>query len=195
MPKNLIVCLDPGHGMSNKRNLKYDTGAVSGGVQEASVAMDYVNEIRSILYARGWSKEKREVIRTRVDDKDPAPVSRRDDIAELYNCDIMISIHCNAYNGKATGTEVIFRGEDDRAFAKKLSSDIANAYGIPDRGAKTEKDSQHPSLAVMEFDKCWLIELGFIDNPVDREKIINPVYKTKVCNVIADNIQWYQSRK
>lgn len=193
MPKNLIVCLDPGHGMSNKRDKKYDSGAIGGGIEEATVAMNYVNEIRSILYSRGWGKK--EVIRTRVDEKDPAPVSRRDDIAELYNCDIMISIHCNSFNGVASGTEVIFRGEDDRAFAAKLSKDISGVYGIPNRGAKTEKDSQHPSLAVMEFDKCWLIELGFIDNPVDRGRITSAVYQTKVCNIIADNIQNYQSSK
>lgn len=193
MSKKLKVCIDPGHGMSNVKNLQYDTGAVSNGVTEAGIVMDYTNELRKVLYDRGW--QKHEVIRTRVDDKDPAPVSRRDDIARAYSCDIMLSFHCNSYNGKASGTEVIYRGEDDKEFAAKLSNDISKYLEIPNRGAKTEKSTQHKSLAIMEFDKCWLIELGFIDNSKDRSLLLNPVVRKKIANIIADNIEWYQCNK
>lgn len=66
----MTIILDPGHGMSNRERGVYDPGAVYGGVTEAGIAMVYANELRSILLGRGHR-----VIRTRTDDKDPAPVS------------------------------------------------------------------------------------------------------------------------
>lgn len=180
----LTICLDPGHGPDNIKRGQYDPGYVvtvgKDKIEEATIAMIYVNKIRDILKAAGHT-----VIRTRRDAIDPAPVSRRDDIARAYKCQRMVSIHCNMFNGSATGTEVFFRGEDDRPRAEKLSALVANAFGIKDRGAKTEKQSQHKSLAIMEFDKCWLIELGFLDNPTDRAAFLDPGRMSAACHAIA----------
>lgn len=176
-----VIIIDPGHGMSNRKSGVYDPGAVSGGVTEADIAMAWANELRSILIAR-----KHRVVRTRVDAKDPAPVWRRDDVARSYGGDLMISLHCNAAGGKASGTEVFYRGDDDRPLAAKLSAAISAVLGTKNRGAKTEKQSQHTALAVMEFDKCWLLEIGFIDHPEDRAKMIDPAMRRKACEAIAD---------
>jgi N-acetylmuramoyl-L-alanine amidase len=179
----MTVILDPGHGMSNRKRGVYDPGACSGGAEEASIAMDWANELRAILRSEGHR-----VIRTRVDRFDPAPVSRRDDIAHAYKGDIMISLHCNAGGGKASGTEVFYRGSDDKAMATKLSAAVARVLGIPDRGPKLEKDSQHKSLAVLEFDKCWLLEIGFIDHAGDRAKMLDPTLRKRACEAIASAI-------
>lgn len=175
----MTIILDPGHGMSNKRRGVFDPGAVYGEIREVDIAMDYANELRQMLIARGL-----QVVRTRRDNADPAPVDRRDDIAVSYGGDLMISFHCNSTPG-ATGTEVFFRGEDDRAMAEKLSAAVASALGLKNRGAKTEKESQHPQLAIMNFGKCWLIELGFIDTTADRAKMLDPKLRRKVCEAIA----------
>lgn len=184
---SLTICLDPGHGNHNKRRNQYDPGYVietdSQRFEEAAIAMTYVNTLRDILRAAGHR-----VIRTRRDAIDPAPVSRRDDIAREYKCDRMVSIHCNMFNGKASGTEVFYRGADDLALAARLSAHVANAFAIPDRGPKLESASQHASLAVLEFNKCWLIELGFLDNPRDRSAILNPDRMAAACRAIAQVI-------
>jgi N-acetylmuramoyl-L-alanine amidase len=178
------IIIDPGHGMSNRKPGVYDSGATSSGHSEAAIVMDWANELRDILKARGMK-----VVRTRVDEKDPCPVSRRDDIARSYGGDAMLSLHCNAASGNASGVEVFYRGEDDRAMAVRLSAAVSAALELKDRGAKTEKSSQHSSLAVMEFDKCWLIELGFIDHPVDRAKLLDPAARNAGCAAIADAMQ------
>lgn len=175
------IILDPGHGMSNRRRGEYDPGACAGGATEAAIAMEWSNELRTILIAR-----KCRVVRTRVDAKDPAPVIRRDDIAVSYGGDLMLSLHCNSGGGKASGTEVFYRGEDDREMARRLSAVVSKALGIRDRGAKTERESQHTALAVMEFDKCWLLEIGFIDHPGDRAKMLDPGVRKAACAAIAD---------
>lgn len=176
----MTIILDPGHGMSNKRRGVYDPGAVSAGIAEADIALAWANELRGILRAGGHK-----VVRTRVDAKDPAPVGRRDDIAVSYGGDRMLSLHCNAATGKASGTEVFYRGADDRELARRMSAAVAAVLGTKDRGPKTESQSQHSALAVLEFDKCWLLEIGFIDHPGDRAKMLNPEIRRKACEAIA----------
>lgn len=174
------ICLDPGHGQDNLQRGKYDSGATVGTIQEAAIAMSWVNMLREALRDLGHT-----VIRTRVDARDPAPVSRRDDIARAYDCQRMVSLHCNFANGKASGTEVFYRGADDKPMAQALSRAVSRALGLKDRGAKTERESQHSSLAVMEFQKCWLIELGFLDHPTDRARLLDPARMRQACAEIA----------
>ena len=100
----------------------------------------------------------------------------------------MISLHCNAANGKASGVETFYRGEDDREMAVQLTNAVCGVLGLPNRGPKRESDSQHASLAVMNFDKCWLVELGFIDNPTDRAKMLDSTLRQNACEAIADVI-------
>ena len=176
-----VIIIDPGHGMSNRSSGSYDPGACSGNYTEAQIVMDWANVLREVLKERGVT-----VVRTRVDSKDPCPVSRRDDIARAYHGDKMVSLHCNAANGKASGVETFYRGTDDKATAKRLTDSLCAVLGLPNRGPKTEHESQHRSLAVMEFDKCWLIEIGFIDNPIDRNKLLDPILRKKACEAIAD---------
>jgi len=175
------VCLDAGHGMSNRRAGAYDPGACAFGKKEAEIAMDWVNELRVILQARGHK-----VVRTRINGSDPAPVGERAGIAEEYGCDIMLSIHCNAANGSANGTETFYRGEFNKELASKINAALCAALGTKSRGVKTESASQHSRLAVMAFQPCFLIELGFIDNAGDLEKMIDPARRLAACEAIAE---------
>jgi len=176
-----IILLDPGHGLSNRRAGVYDSGTTFGDLEEATIAMDWVNVLRDILLARGCR-----VIRTRKNAKDPAPVASRAAIARTYGAESMLCIHCNEGGGKATGSEVFFRGSHNKAAAATLAQAVATALGLKSRGAKTEKESQHPRLAVMSFQPCFLIELGFLDNATDRAAMIDPVKRLKACQLLAD---------
>ena len=111
----MTIILDPGHGMSNKRSGVFDPGAVSAGVREADIVMDWANELRGILRAAGHK-----VVRTRIDHSDPAPVGKRAAIARQHGGEIMISLHCNAATGQASGTETFYRGEANRAMAARF---------------------------------------------------------------------------
>jgi N-acetylmuramoyl-L-alanine amidase len=174
------IILDPGHGMSNRKSGVYDPGACSGKIEEATVALDWVNELRAILQKAGHK-----VVRTRVDATDPAPVSRRASIAKEYKGEVMLSIHCNAANGKAGGSECIYRGDKNKAKAITISKVCSTALGIKDRGPKVEADSQHGRLAVMAFQPCFLLEIGFIDNAGDRAAVLDPAKRKAACEAIA----------
>ena len=176
----MTIILDPGHGMSNRKPGGYDPGACNGKHEEASIALDWANGLREILQKAGHK-----VIRTRVSSTDPAPVGERAKVAKEYKGEIMLSIHCNAANGKASGAECIYRGPLNKGKSATLSKACADALGIKDRGPKVEADSQHGRLAVMAFQPCFLLEIGFIDNAKDLAAMIDPVKRKVACEAIA----------
>ena len=181
----LIVCIDPGHGMSNRRANIYDPGAtVKVGKQEfteAGIVMDWANELKIQLEALGCK-----VIRTRINDTDAAPVGDRAGIAKKYGCDALISLHCNAADGRANGTETFHR--NNAAFAKGCNDAVRLALGTKDRGIKTEEQSQHSRLAVLNFPTACLIELGFIDNEADRSRLLDQKLMLLACQNLALSI-------
>lgn len=178
-----IIILDPGHGMGNRKAGVFDTGAVSEGCREADVVMDWANVLREVLLERGHR-----VVRTRVDHKDPAPVGDRAKTADIYHGEIMLSLHCNAANGNASGTETFYRGANHKAKAERITLAVCKALGTKNRGAKNESQSQHNRLAVMAFQPCFLLEIGFIDNASDRAKMIDPALRRQACNALADEL-------
>lgn len=166
--------------MSNKKRGVFDTGAVYKNATEEEIVMRWGNCLKAELEKLGHF-----VVRTRIDKDDPAPVSRRDDVAASFRCDRMISLHTNSGTGRSNGTETFYRGADDKAMAVRLTDAVCKVLGTRNRGAKTEQESQHSSLAVMEFDKCWLVELAFGDNAEDLAKLLNPKLMQATCAELA----------
>ena len=83
---------------------------------------------------------------------------------------IALSHHLNAFNGQATGVEVLYGSSAQKPLASKLSATIAKALGIADRGAK---DGSWLAIArnTKENKHVLLIEWCFIDNPSDLAKL------------------------
>lgn len=86
---------------------------------------------------------------------------------------VVVEFHFNAFNGKATGTEVLV-GNDadrmDRAFAAEMAAAGATVMGIANRGVKTEAESRRGRLGLMrEQGIVALVEVCFIDNPNDMQ--------------------------
>ena len=176
------VCIDPGHGMSNRTKGVFDPGAVhvESGVrfEESSIALKYGLTLKDEFRARGI-----DVFMTRDDAEDHAPVGQRATNAKNAGCDLFISLHLNDFDDDtANGFEVLFRGEDDKPLAERLQKAIVKITKLRHRGVKQRND-----LAVLKFDgRAVLIELGFIANDKDRETLLNPQIRSAVCKAIAD---------
>lgn len=93
--------------------------------------------------------------------------------------DYALSIHFNAFNGSATGTEVLYKNSVGKA--PELSKRIANVLGIKDRGAKKRTD-----LYMMNIGFDALIEVCFHDNKGDLEAYNGR--KNEVATIIAEVI-------
>lgn len=176
------ICIDPGHGMSNKQNGIFDPGAthVENGFlfREADIVLRYGLALKDALRAR-----QVEVFMTRDDATDHAPVSRRASMAKAAGCELFLSIHLNDFEAdEANGIEVLYRDEPDRALAEKLLAALLPITQIKSRGIKIRSD-----LAVLKFDgPAALIELGFIANDQDRNRLLDAQVRDSVAKAIAE---------
>ena len=189
------IFLDPGHGGS-------DPGAISGGVREKDLTLSVYNKVSSKLASLGYT-----VLTSRNVDKDVDLVDRAEQ-ANNANADMLLSIHFNAGGrGIARGIETYYyqatadrvpkinkenhnnpeRLERSRKLANKVQQNLLYQTGANDRGVKRAsftvlRETSIPSI---------LVELGFIDNPEERNKIKTNEYQERLANGIVDGIVEY----
>jgi N-acetylmuramoyl-L-alanine amidase len=147
------VFLNPGHAPNGNP----DPGACGCGLRECDVAKSVADLVEHYLTAAGVTV----VGNMQCDDLW--------DITETANAsgaDIFVSIHCNAFNGSACGTETcVYPGSaDGNKLGACIQQQIVDSLGTADRGLKARKD-----LWVLKSTDMTavLIELAFIDNEGD----------------------------
>ena len=110
-----------------------------------------------------------------VSDVDVQRVYRRtyktlpDDINEL-SPDFIISLHCNAFNETASGTEVLFyhRSKKGKLIAEILNKKLVDALGLKNRGERPKStEDRGGSLLKNTNAPCVIAEPFFIDNNSD----------------------------
>lgn len=175
------VCIDPGHGMSNRQTGIFDPGAthVENGFlfREADIALRYGLALKDVFRAL-----QVDVFMTRDDATDHAPVGARATMAKDAGCEVFISLHLNDFDDDtANGVEVLYRDADDQVLAQKLQEALVKTTRMKDRKIKQRAD-----LAVLKFTGvAVLIELGFIANDGDRSKLINAQMRDAITRAIA----------
>lgn len=157
------VFLNPGH------DPEYDSGAVNQGMglRECDVARDVGALVAAYLEKAGC-----EVRMLQSDNLNGESVCSDRQNANVcgeandWPADIFVSLHCNAANAIARGTEIcVYRigGEAER-LAGCILHQIINAVGTKNRGTK-----ERPDLCVLRRTDmpAVLVEMAFIDNDSD----------------------------
>jgi N-acetylmuramoyl-L-alanine amidase len=153
------VFINPGHDQLDlKGTPDYDPGAVNYDIPlyENEVAWNVGNLVAQYLEAAGCECKvfQNESLR------------RIYDTANDWNADYFVSIHCNAFNGVANGTETLTYPSDVQGYklATAIQNQIVNSLGTNDRGIKARTD-----LAVLNGTDmpAVLVELAFIDEEDD----------------------------
>lgn len=173
--KDRIIVLDPGHGDG-------DPGTHYAGYQEKEIVLSVGKKVADRLRAAGAK-----VIMTRDSDTYPE-LEERVQMAEDVYAELFISIHVNSIknNTTANGTETYFNtsnnmnGTESKLLAYEIQKEIVERADMYDRGIKDSgfyviKNNQIPAV---------LVEMGFLPNPEDREKLVSDQYQ----NVIAESI-------
>lgn len=187
-PKNIyknIVVLDCGHGGS-------DPGAQGGGYKEkdATYAILY-------KYAKNYFDSDTSNIKaywTRYDDT-YVSLSDRASFASKVGADLFISLHMNSStNTSATGTEVFYsignnatqsNGLSSKKMASVYLSAMLEVMDTTNRGVKTA----NYTVIYKNTVPAVLIELGFISNTKDREKIVDEEYQERVAQKIYESTE------
>lgn len=107
-------------------------------------------------------------------------LKQRAETANREQCDILISLHGNAYNSKAHGTEVFYTSPGGAALGSPILDNLV-ALGWRNRGLKKTSNLWLLNNTTMP---AILIEICFVDNPSDME-IFDP---NKVAEAIAEGI-------
>jgi len=84
--------------------------------------------------------------------------------------DFILSLHCNAFNKKATGTETLFyyRSNTSKKAAEIFQSNIVSALKLRDRGVQgLTVEDRGGFLLKHTIASCVIIEPFFIDNDQD----------------------------
>ena len=153
------VFLNPGHAPNGIP----DPGACGCGLRECDVAKSVADLVEHYLTAAGV-----EVVGNMQDDDLYTITS----VANASDADIFVSIHCNAFNGNAKGTEVLVHpgSTSGRKLGDCIQRQIVDSLGTTDRGLK-----DRPNLWVLKH--TWmpavLVELAFIDNVGDAALLRN----------------------
>jgi len=114
-----------------------------------------------------------------------------------YNADLFVSIHIDDCPGNdhASGTSVYYHMNDpsSRALAISIANSVAKVSGLPERGALSDSILYHTGLAVLRKSvvPAVLVEVGYINNPKDRTKLLNPKEQAIVAQAICDGIRNY----
>jgi len=179
------ICIDCGHGGS-------DPGATGFGIRECDIALIVGKIVRKYLEAVGHT-----VVMTRETDKDVGypyasvteELQPRCNISDRAEADVLVSIHCNAFNGEANGTETFHYAQspNGRKLAQCIQNQIIGLGDLVDRGIKDTAlyMTKHPNAVAA------LVELAFIDNPKDSAKLADPVWQDKFGAAIARGISDY----
>lgn len=173
------VCLDIGHGMSNRKKGVFDPGAVG------SFSREYdINKKTALLV-----KEYLEASQVEVVLIDGGPLETRDDIANRAQVTCGISFHCNAVliaKNKAYGTEIYYYSEKGKVLANSVYRYLKPVVRKW-RGLKEEK------FFILRKTKApWiLIELGFITHPEEEKWLNTPSVEEALAKAVAQGICEY----
>lgn len=168
MGKRIKVCIDPGHGGSDRWN-RGSTGYV-----EADGVLTISRHLKDYLQNTGVFI----VYMTRDSDKTMS-LTARGMFAANNKVDLFLSEHTNAGGGK--GTECYYSVDipGDKEFAAALSKEVSKALGISNRGAKTKeyKKTKEDYMTVIDTAQdhgvphVMLIESAFHDK-IDEERLL-----------------------
>ena len=159
------IFLNPGHC------LNVDNGAINTRlyVFEAAVARQIGEKVAKYLQEAGCEVELLQSNNLCGEDPSTPNITKT---ANDWNADIFVSLHCNAFNQQARGTEclVFAKGSYAEDLADAIQAQIVNSLDTVDRGVK-----ERPDLAVLKHTAmpAVLVEMAFIDNAEDCEKLIH----------------------
>jgi N-acetylmuramoyl-L-alanine amidase len=179
------VAIDPGHGT-------VDPGVVhkGSGIEESKINLDVAQKLKRLLSNKSYNvvltreRETRKKIPIRQD------LKNRVHTANTAAADIFVSIHVNQFpDSKYFGAQCFF-------FPQKEESKIL-AMLIQDELRLLQPENYRKALAKDLFVlretsmPAALVELGFISNDSDRQKLMSPEYRNKIANAISKGIERY----
>ncbi len=181
-PERKTIVLDAGHGGSQ-------TGALYEGICEKDINLAVAKKVEAILLGYGYH-----VVMTRTGDTD-VDLYKRADIANEADADIFVSIHSNAAENAPdfAGIYTYYYPSSRRGpqLAQAIQTPLCTLTGAIDRGIDSAD-----FVVLRETDMCAvLVEMGFMSNSRELQRLITPVYQDRLAAGIAEGIVTYLNKQ
>ncbi len=185
--KGIRILLDAGHGTDNDKPW------------EAPFNLDYANTLKDKLEALGAT-----VVMTRTGPlTEELSLQARANLAHNNEYHLFISVHMNGANGKATGATVWYYYEYAYTASKLIYDEMHKAetpYGVgtsangSPRSSGTNWSTLYLNRSIHDCPSV-LLECAFLDNPKDKEHLIDPIYRDKLMQAVTDGVVKYFSQQ
>ncbi|MGI6548599.1 MAG: N-acetylmuramoyl-L-alanine amidase family protein [Syntrophomonadales bacterium] len=177
------IALDPGHGGEGS------PGCVYGGLLERDITLELALRIKEKLVKQGYT-----VIMTREVDE-TVTLEERAEIVNRSGADLCISFHLNAHDDASVhGIETWFN-PDTNSRSSALAEYIQQSIVVPTKGKDrgTYSDTTLVMTREVLIPSC-LVELGYLSNDKEREKMSTEVYREKIAQGVIDGVEQYFKR-
>lgn len=202
----LRIGIDPGHqehansekepvapGSSEKKaKVASGTSGVSTGVPEYVTNLEISLKLREALEAQGCT-----VYMTReTNDVNISNLERAEMMNEL-GVDLVLRLHCDgATDRSANGIGMFVRAtgekqEESEAAAKVLLEAMSEATGAKARGVFLRDTYTMNNWSIVP---CILVEMGFMSNPGEDEKLNDPAYQDLLVEGMVEGVASYFGR-
>ena len=177
MTGNTRILLDLAHSDTMycmNGELIRDNGATFGEYNERELVNQITLKVKTILEENGINVDL-----TRNFDES-VTLEERIEKANKFGYDAYISLHANSCKTPNTGTGYEAYSNNQYNLSKNIVEELSSTYGLPNRGI------QATPYYNRLIQNSTLIELGFINNDIDRDILINR--QDEVAQIIANNI-------
>ena len=182
--KGVRILIDPGHGSDGDKPW------------EGPFNLLYANELKTKLEALGAT-----VVMTRDKDLGANELSLQSRVAMAHAGDyhLVISVHMNGYDGTATGATVHYYNEAGYTLSSYIypkMREVETPYGVGTtangrpRSSGTVWGTLYMTRSIFDCPSV-LLECAFLDNPKDKEALIDPVYRDKLMQAVTDGVVAY----
>ncbi|MCL1903069.1 MAG: N-acetylmuramoyl-L-alanine amidase [Oscillospiraceae bacterium] len=185
---NIVV--DPGHGVTSSG---FDPGAV-GQIYEFDANIAVARKLCTKLRDLGANATMLATDATYY-----ATKLRPDYARDLYDCDLFISLHCNAVAGSdARGTEVWYYTPFSQPLASAISANVSSYFqkSVYSDGANKNRGDKYSYYLVtiaQDFPSV-LVEMGFVTNLEDAMALASERHQSGIADAIAAGVQAYLNR-
>lgn len=174
--EDLTIAVDAGHGGTN-------LGAIGlTGVKEKDINLAIAQFLRDNLIKKGAK-----VIMTRDDDSNITNPKRLD-ILKKEDPDLLISIHCNAAGSPfVEGTSTYYKHQGFRSLSQYIQGEMLE-LGLADFG--NVGGFNFTLNSPTEFPSA-LVEVAFMSNPGDEERLLDRQFQEEVAKRIVKGIEHF----
>ncbi len=184
---SLSIVVDPGHGAFDEETSSiYDPGSIREEFVESEINLQLALKLKELMEERG---AKVVLTREKEDCKYNLRLFQRFELVNAFQPDLFLSLHQNESDySYANGVFIYYRNPEAIPLARSIIHSMSRNTGL-----KTNHLLNDPliTLQSIETKKALLLECTFLSSPIDRAKLQEADFITRLASSINQGIVEY----